>query len=97
VRLVAKVESFFRISGRGAVIVPAWVSDFKIKAGDSIQLRSANGRVRDTQIASVELLKQAHGDSRMAFLLVPGIATDEISEGTEIWLADPPTERVKTP
>jgi translation elongation factor EF-Tu-like GTPase len=94
VRLAAKVESFFRISGRGAVIVPAWVSDCKVKAGDSIQLRSANGRVRDTQIVSVELLKQTDGGSRAAFLLAPGITGDEITEGTEIWLIDMPTQQL---
>jgi translation elongation factor EF-Tu-like GTPase len=68
VPLVAKVESFFRISGRGAVIVPAWVSDLKVKAGDTIQLRSSNGRVRDTRIAGVELLRRADGGCRSAFL-----------------------------
>jgi thiamine monophosphate synthase len=75
------------ISGRGAVIVPVWLSDIRIKAGDAIQLRSP-GRVKDTRIAAVELLKQAGGEGRTAFLLSREIviARDELVEGTEIWV-----------
>ncbi len=81
------------LSGRGAVIVPVWLSDFRIKAGDPIQLRSPNGRVKDTRIAAVELLKQAEGQCRTAFQLSRdiAIARDEIGEGTEIWVSEVPT------
>ena len=93
--LIAKVESFFMLSGRGAVIVPIWLSDFRIKAGDPVQLRSPNGRVKDTHIAAVELLKQRRGECRIALLLSREIAItrDEIGEGTEIWVSEGLTPR----
>jgi hypothetical protein len=89
VPLIAKVESFFMISGRGAVIVPVWLSDFRVKAGDPVQLRSPNGQVKNTRIAAVELLKPEDGECRIALLLSREImlTKDEVGEGTEIWVS----------
>jgi hypothetical protein len=75
VLLIAKVESFFTLTGRGAVIVPIWLSDLRVKVGDPVQLRSPNGRVKDTRIAGVELLKPTNGECRTAFLLSREIVT----------------------
>jgi translation elongation factor EF-Tu-like GTPase len=95
VLLLAKVESFFMISGRGAVIVPVWLSDLRVQVGDRVQLRSPNGRVKDTSIAGVELLKQTDGECRTAFLLSREvvITKEELGEGTEIWVTGAPKRR----
>ena len=85
---LSTVEGTFQIQDRGCVIVPAVPRsnlDFRLSAKDFIQLRDSNGRVLDTFIASVELVKGE--GSRMAFLLPVEIAPQDISKGMEIWLA----------
>ena len=56
-RLFFKVEDVFHVSGRGCVIVPAIPEnlDFKVRTKDQIELRTPDGRILQTHIASVEL------------------------------------------
>jgi len=86
---LSKVEDTFEITGRGLVIVPAQPRadlDFRLRAKDSIQLRSPDGQVLDTHIASVEICCGPNVHCRMAFLLPKGIAKHEVPKETEIWL-----------
>lgn len=87
-QLLAKVESVFSIRGRGAVVAVIWLSDLRVKAGDLVQLRSADGQVRDTCINGVELIKKAGADCQAAFLLPGDFPSNVIAEGTEIWLSE---------
>jgi len=88
-KLFAKIEQIFTISGRGCVIVPAGlVFPFSLRGNDSIQLRGPDC-VMDTRIAAVESLHVKPGPRRMAFLLPAEIAKSDVSSATEIW-AQPP-------
>jgi translation elongation factor EF-Tu-like GTPase len=87
VQLLAKVDDVFTISGRGVVVVPIWLSELKIKVGDSVQLRTPGGQVRNTRIAGVEMAKQV-GGCRAAFMLARDIAKEDVVQGTEIWVSD---------
>ena len=87
--LLLKVEDVFDISGRGCVIAPVVPSgaDFKIRAKDQIQLRTPDGRVLDTHIASIELLKPQDGSAcRMAIMLPRDLVKQDVPIGTEVWL-----------
>lgn len=86
-KLLGKAESVFEVSTRGTVIVPAWLSDVKVRNGIPIQLRSPNGSTTNTRIASVEMLKVAGGPCRAAFMLRPDIRKQELQEGSEIWIS----------
>jgi hypothetical protein len=84
-KLFAKIEQIFTISGRGCVIVPAGlVFPFSLRANDSIQLRGPGG-VMDTRIAAIESLNVKPGPRRVAFLLPLDIAKSDVSSATEIW------------
>jgi hypothetical protein len=85
----SSVEETFMIQGRGCVIMPAWPPDFdfKLRSGDSIQLRNPS-QVLDTQIASIEFVKVVAGPSRIAFLLPGDIAKSDVPPQTEIWIED---------
>jgi translation elongation factor EF-Tu-like GTPase len=85
--LFAKVESVFQISGRGTVIVPAFLSEILVRVGSQIQLRVPDGKVKDTHITAVEFLSDL-GTSRLAFMLPRDVAQRDVPEGTEIWLAE---------
>jgi translation elongation factor EF-Tu-like GTPase len=90
--LLFRVEDVFDISGRGCVLVPAIPNglDFKIKPSDQIQLRTPDGRVLDSRIASVEFLYGKNEDGnkhcRMAIMLPNGIVKEEVPKGTEVWI-----------
>ena len=87
--LFRKVEYVFNISRRGCVIVPVALSgaDFKIRRKDQIQLRTPGGRVLDTRIASIELLKPQDGSAcRMAIMLPRDLVKQDVPIGTEVWL-----------
>jgi len=88
VKLLAKVEHVFTISGRGVVVLPVWLSDLKIKVGDHVQLRAPGGQVRNTRIDGVEMAKQV-GGCRVAFILACDVEKEDIVEGMEIWVSDP--------
>ena len=89
-KLLAKVEDVFTIPGRGVAVIPAWLSDLKVRVGDPVQLRSPSGVAKDSQIVSVEFAKQLNG-CRAAFMLSPDTLKEDAPPGTEIWLADVPT------
>lgn len=86
VKLLAKIDTVFEIRGRGVVIVPVWLSDLKVRVGTTIQLRSANGNIKDTEIAAIEFLKSKGQGGRIAFMLRKDVQREEIAEGMEIWL-----------
>lgn len=81
-----KVEDVFSISGRGCVVVPAIPQglDFRIRANDPIELRTPDGRVLSTHIASIEIAKTAKG-SRMVVMLPPDFGKEDVPKGTEVW------------
>jgi translation elongation factor EF-Tu-like GTPase len=87
-KLLCKVEDTFYISGRGCVIVPAIPEglDFRIRAKDQIELRTPEGRVLQTHIASVEFAKRQNAPCRMAIMLPVDIAKQDVPTGTEVWL-----------
>jgi translation elongation factor EF-Tu-like GTPase len=87
-RFLGNIEIIFTIQGRGTVIVPIWHSDVKVKVGDRVHLRSSDGRIRDTKIAGVEMLKPVSEKCRAAFILARDVRKGEIAEGMEIWLPD---------
>ena len=86
-KLLFKVEDKFEISGRGCVIVPAIPEglDFRIRAKDQIELRTPDGRVLQTHIASIEFAKQDVRPCRMVIMLPPDIAKQDVPTGTEVW------------
>jgi hypothetical protein len=91
--LFAKVETSFEVTGRGCVIVPAWLTEDKIRVKDSIQLRTADGKVRETHITGIEILCGLKpSDSRMAILVTQDITKQDVPEETEIWLLKRPEE-----
>jgi len=86
-RLLFKVEDVFDITGRGCVLAPVVPDglDFKIRAEDRIQLRTPSGRLVETHIASIELLKIRDGPCRMAIMLPRELTKSDVPVGTEIW------------
>lgn len=88
-RLLGKVESVFRISGRGAVVVLARLSDLRIKIGDRVQLRTPEGCIGDGPIAGIEFMKRENGPCCEALLLRGGAASVEIPKDAEIWVETP--------
>ena len=84
-KLFAKIEHVFTVSGRGCVIVPAGlIFPFSLHTNDPIQLRSPGGEI-DTRIVAVESLNVKLGPRRVAFLLPAEIAKSDVSSATEIW------------
>ena len=83
-----RIEQVFEISGRGCVIVPALVegADFKVRPQDEIQLRTPEGHMLNTRIGSVEFLKRQEGMCRLAILLPPDVAKQDVPAGTDVWL-----------
>ena len=101
VEFLSKVESTFQIHGRGLVLVPKKPeTDFRIRVGIALELRTPDGRSLRTHITGVEFLKPlpGHGPWGMAILITRDIAKYEVPAGTEIWYrredapeADPPS------
>jgi hypothetical protein len=85
--LFAKVETSFEITGKGCVIVPAFLSDLRVRVMEPIQLRTPDGHVRDTHISAVEFLSGLD-ETRLAFMLPRNIMKQDIPEGTEIWVTE---------
>lgn len=86
---LAKLESAFTVPGRGCVVVPAAVAnpDLRIKAGDVVQLRGANG-CPDAHIVAVEWLVRRDNGCHFGFLLSGTFDCSQIGLDTEIWVAD---------
>jgi translation elongation factor EF-Tu-like GTPase len=85
-KLLASVEHVFWISGRGVVVLPVFLSELRAQAGDSVQLRSANGKIKDASIVSVESANQGSGRRRTAFILSREVANEDVEKGMEVWL-----------
>jgi len=86
---VAKVEDVFEIKGRGVVIAldsDTWVPNAKIRNKDKIQLRTPDGRILDTEIASIEFLCGPKVHCKTAVLLPANISKEQVPQETEIWL-----------
>jgi hypothetical protein len=87
-RLLFRVEDVFEIAGRGCVLAPVIPEglDFRIRTDDQIQLRTPNGRMVETHIASIELLKPRDGGPcRMAIMLPRDLVKMDVPTGTEVW------------
>ncbi|HMF89993.1 MAG TPA: hypothetical protein VKL40_05070 [Candidatus Angelobacter sp.] len=90
---MSKVEDTFQISGRGCVVVaavPRAHLDFRLRAKDSIQLRTPDGRVLNTHVAGIEIACGPGVKDGMAFLLPKEIAKQDVPKETEIWLTQEP-------
>lgn len=88
VKFLAKVDDTFWIQGRGVVLVPGQAaSDFKIRVGTVLQLRTPDGRSIDTHIPGVEFLKESLDSERcqMAILVTSDVARDSVPSDSEIW------------
>ena len=90
---LSKVADAFQIHGRGLVLVPEQPeSDFQVRVGIALELRTPDGRSLSTHITGVEFLKPSLGAEpcRMAFLITRDIGKNDVPAGTEIWyLQDP--------
>jgi hypothetical protein len=65
--------------------------DVRIRVRDQIRLRTPDGRVLDTQIASIELLKPSDGSPcRSAIMLPRELVKKDVPIGTEVWLVGSP-------
>lgn len=86
-RLFFKVDDVFHVSGRGCVIVPSIPEglDFKVRTKDLIELRTPDGRILQTHVASVEFAKGRNAQCRIAIMLPRDIAKQDVPIGTEIW------------
>jgi translation elongation factor EF-Tu-like GTPase len=87
--LLFKVEDVFDISGRGCVLAPQIFTtvDVKVREKDQLQLRTPDGKVLDTHIASIELGKPQLGGHCRAFIMLPReLDKKDIPIGTEVWL-----------
>ena len=88
-RFFSTVAEILTVPGRGCVIVPAAPDDpyFQLRVGDPIRLRQPSGRVIDTCVAGIELLKR-RGPCQMAFMLPQTISKSDVPVNTEIWTGE---------
>ena len=87
-RLILNVEYVFSMTGRGLTLAPAVPDNlgFAIRPKDRIQLRTPNGRLLDTHIASFSLGKPiGGGPTALAIELPSDIRRDDVPIGTEVW------------
>ena len=83
---LSSVETSFDIQGRGCYFTLLdWKSDVRIRQKDRIQLRTPDGNILNTQIASVEPGTGTKGTFIAIGLPYP-IAKQDIPAGMEIWL-----------
>ena len=85
-----RVQEVFEINGHGTVLVlpKEWGSDVRIRIGDNIQLRTPEGKVFDTRIHGVELVKTTDKGCVGAITLPGEISSSDIPKLTEIWLTE---------
>lgn len=83
---LAKLESAFIVPGRGCVVVPVALTnpDLRVRAGDVVQLRGANGCL-DAHITSVEWLVRRDNGCHFGFLLSGTIDCSQIGSDAELW------------
>jgi hypothetical protein len=91
-RLILKVEDVFDIPGRGLTLAPK-IPDhlgFAVRPKDRIQLRTPNGRLLDTYIASFSLGKPIGGGPTIVAIELPSdIRREDVPIGTEVWFLLP--------
>ena len=84
---LSKVETAFNISSRGWVVVPVALTDpdIRVRAGDAVQLRGANG-CWDGHISPVEWLTRHDGGCHFGFVLSGEIDCSDLGADAEIWI-----------
>ena len=83
----SKVEDVFRIKGRGLfVLLGAMEHGIRVKPEDSIQLRTPDGRVLDTQVPAIEFVSGKNLKGHIAFRFLSDVKEEDAPLGTEIWL-----------
>lgn len=84
-KLFAKIEHVFTVTGRGCVIVPlGLVFPFSLRKNDSIQLRGPGGQI-DTYIAGIGSINAKPDPRRVAIILPAEIVKSDVSAEMEIW------------
>ena len=87
--LLSKVEHAFEIEGLGCVIAPGAPYPSAtvpvVRKRDQIQLRTPDGRVIDTYVASIELISGPAFKDSVAIRLPKPIRPADIPAGTEVW------------
>jgi hypothetical protein len=87
--LLTTVEASWEITGRGCWITPVELeSDLRIREKDRIQLRTPNGHILDTYIATISTGSRAAGGRFLGIGLPGNITPPQVPPGTEIWLVD---------
>ncbi len=85
---LSKVEDTFQISKLSCVVMrPHSSLDIKLRAHDSIQLRTPDGRVIDTYVAAIPIVcgPEVRKDV-VVFQLPKSVTQQDVPRGTEIWL-----------
>lgn len=94
--LLAKVVDSFAFSfGYCVVWFEFLTENGLIRVKDKIQLRTPDGRVKDTYVTGIErvkysLLASAEDRRKVGISLPPDITKVDAPPGTEIWLAEEP-------
>jgi len=87
-RLILKVEGVFDIAGRGLTLAPAIPHNLgsAIRPKDRIQLRTPNGQILDTHIASFSFGKPIGGGRTIVAIELPSeMRREDVPIGTEVW------------
>jgi hypothetical protein len=90
-RMISIIEDVFDITGRGLIVVPGvtLADNLKIRAGDSVLLKRADGTELVTTIMGIELI----GRGSRPILYKPLVFRSDLTKeampiGTEIWFDD---------
>jgi hypothetical protein len=85
---LSKIADTFQVPGRGLVLVPEKPeTDFLIRVGTALELRTPDGRCLKTRITGVESLRESLETPRrrMTILITRDIGKNDVPTGTEIW------------
>jgi translation elongation factor EF-Tu-like GTPase len=86
VRLFSKVQDVFRVTGRGwFVLLGAMEPGIRVKPKDSIQPRTPDRRVLDTEVAAIEFVS-GKLKSHVAFGFPSNVKEEDAPRGTEVWV-----------
>lgn len=84
--LAGAVATVFTVPQRGLVVVPAGDLTARVSAGARIQLRTGDGRMIETCVKSIEMVKRKNLPSAPALLLPSDFGPEAVPEGSEIWV-----------
>jgi hypothetical protein len=86
---LSKIEHAFMVTTRGCVIVPVALTDpnLRVRTGDAVQLRSANGTL-DARVTAIEWITRRSG-CHFGFLLSKDLDCSQIPPDAEIWIEKP--------